>query len=56
MARPRVINPEGEVVKLSVILKKELADELRAEAKSQQVTLGEVMRRRLASTRKGWRK
>jgi len=52
MARPRFINPDGNTRKLSVMVSDDLAEELAREAKTMSISLGEVMRRRLAGSKK----
>lgn len=47
MARPRKINPTGKTRKLSVVVAEPVARELEREAKREQASLGEIMRRRL---------
>jgi hypothetical protein len=49
MARPRVINPKGEVRKLSAVVPEKVAQELEREAARRKVTVGQVIRERLAS-------
>jgi hypothetical protein len=49
MARPRVINPKGEVRKLSAVVPEKVAQELEREAARREVTVGQVIRERLAS-------
>ena len=49
MARPRVINPMGEVRKLSAVVPETVAKELEREAAKRKVTVGQVIRERLAS-------
>ncbi len=48
MARPRTINPQGKVRKLSAVVPETVAKELEREASKRQVTVGQVMRERLA--------
>ena len=48
MARPRVINPKGEVRKLSAVVPEKVAQELEREAAKRGVTVGQVIRERLA--------
>ena len=48
MARPRSINPKGEVRKLSAVVSEEVALELEREAARRKVTVGQVIRERLA--------
>ena len=48
MARPRVINPMGEVRKLSAVVPETVAQEPEREAAKRKVTVGQVMRERLA--------
>ena len=49
MARPRVINPKGDVRKLSAVVPEKVAQELEREAKKRNVTVGQIVRERLAS-------
>lgn len=48
MARPRTINPKGEVRHLTARVPEPLARELEREAKRKGVTLGEIIRKRLS--------
>lgn len=49
MARPRKIDPHGEVVKLSAVVPQKVARDLQREAQRRGVTVGQVVRERLAS-------
>jgi len=49
MARPKTIDPNGEVVKLSAVVPGKVARDLQREAAKRGVTVGQVMRERLAS-------
>jgi len=49
MARPKSINPNGEVVKLSAVVPEKVALDLQREAQRRGVTVGQVVRERLAS-------
>lgn len=49
MARPRSINPNGEVVKLSAVVPEKVALDLQREAAKRKITVGQVIRERLAS-------
>ena len=49
MSRPRTINPKGEVVKLSARVPAPVVEKLEREAMRRGVTLGQVVRERLAS-------
>lgn len=49
MARPRKIDPNGEVVKLSAVVPEKVARDLQREATKRKVTVGQVIRERLAS-------
>ena len=49
MARPRFINPNGEVVKLTARIPEKVARDLQREAQRRGVTVGQVVRERLAS-------
>lgn len=49
MARPRKIDPHGEVVKLSAVVPEKVARDLQREAAKRKVTVGQVIRERLAS-------
>ena len=49
MARPRIINPNGEVVKLTARIPEKIARDLQREAQRRGVTVGQVVRERLAS-------
>lgn len=48
MARPRVIDPSGEVVRLSLRLDSRTATKLEREAKRRGLTLSDVVREKLA--------
>ena len=48
MARPREINPTGKVRHLTARVPEPVARELEREAKREGVTVGEIIRRRLA--------
>ena len=49
MARPRIINPNGEVVKLTARIPEKIARDLQREAQRRGVTVGQVVRERLVS-------
>jgi hypothetical protein len=49
MARPRVINPNGEVRRIGVSVSEPVVQRLEREARKRGVTLSEVIRERLAS-------
>lgn len=49
MARPRTINPKGEVVKLSARVPAPVIEKLEREAAKRGVTVGQIVRERLAS-------
>ena len=49
MARPKSINPKGEVVKLSAVVPEKVALDIQREATKRKVTVGQVIRERLAS-------
>ena len=49
MARPRTINPKGDVRKLTARIPEKVARELEREAKKRNVTVGQIVRERLAS-------
>lgn len=49
MARPKSINPKGEVVKLTARIPEKVARELQREAAKRGVTVGQIVRERLAS-------
>jgi hypothetical protein len=48
MARPRTIDPTGEVVRVNVRIDKRTATALQEEAKQRNMTVGAVIRERLA--------
>ena len=49
MALPRVIDPNGEVGKLSAVVPEKVAQELEREAARSRVRVGQVKRERLSS-------
>ena len=49
MAKPRIFNPKGKVRKLSAVVPEKVAQELEREAARRKVTVGQVIRERLAS-------
>ena len=49
MARPRKIDPNGEVVKLSAVVPEKVALDIQREAMKRKITVGQVIRERLAS-------
>lgn len=48
MARPKSINPEGEVKALFVLVPLELHNEMLSEAKERKVPIAQIARERLA--------
>lgn len=49
MARPKVINPTGNVRRLGVVVSEPVVQRLEREARERGVTLSEVIRERLGS-------
>ena len=49
MARPRTINPKGDVRKLTARIPEKVAFELEREAQKRGVTVGQIVCERLAS-------
>lgn len=49
MARPRTINPKGATRNTSVVLSEQVHERLRKEADRRGVSIGQVIRERLAS-------